>query len=851
MRTMRRALATLAVSLALACFGTSLRAHDVYIMNDNHSDYGWNASTEAYDEAMAAELDYYLNQIELTRNDPPESQGRFSADSWWYLYNYEQRRDPFLFQRLVDGIRSGHITVPLNPFVLLYGAIPTEAAIRAGYYPGRMERQYGITFRLAQYIENATAPWGLASIWAGSGADFSWKGICGCVTETPYQDHTIDVFRWRGPDGKEILKKWYEFDSKKNNMSYGGYAEARSHLTLDRIDAAIHRTFRRTPEIPVTGLFGAGWDDVAFMSDRLVQTAREWNRRASPQDRVIVSNGIDYFEALEPYAQRLPVLEGGWGMDWDLWPAALSRWTTRTRNAFERLRSVEMLMVLASIGDESLWHEMAPRIEAALTDYFKYFEHSWGGTSATLTRELLAKKKQWAESFEQAIAAADEAATAALSGLFETGDDRRVVVVNPLGFARTDYADLPLQGDLPLRVIDVATGQAAPSQTIRTDGEVKLRFLARDVPALGYRQYRLEGGESAPLPPAATVDEGGIESDRYRVETGRFGEIVSAFDKRVGRDMTASTLNLVAQGRVTGSTAENVGPVSATLRLDVDGEPDRIVRLTLFRDVDRLEIENIVAGVPEAELSYVFDFGLEDFTIHFEEVGAIARPGPVAEGGNFLPGTNAEFMTLNHFVSVADGDYSVTLSNWDALAMRVGDSTQQQFDLSSSRISVLGVGNPRNAKFEAQGGAEYFVNRFALVGDPEGFSGARSMQASLAHQNPLRVIALPPRQSGPLTAAVSSMATVDAGNVVVVAFKPAEEPDGGYVLRLWELEGRETPIEVDISVFAPMQAFETTLIETDRVPAPLKAGKIVSAIAANEMKTFRFVPNPTARPDSS
>jgi hypothetical protein len=310
-------------------------------------------------------------------------------------------------------------------------------------------------------------------------------------------------------------------------------------------------------------------------------------------------------------------------------------------------------------------------------------------------------------------------------------------------------------------------------------------------------------------------------------------------------------LNLVAQGQLARSTAENVGPVSATLRLDIDGDPDRIVRLTLFRDVDRLEIENSVAGVPESELSYIFDFGLEDFTIHFEEVGAIARPGPVTEGGNFLPGTNAEFMTLNHFVSVADGDYSVTLSNWDAFAMRVGDSTQQRFDLSSSRIGVLGVGNPRNGEFKAQGGAEYFVNRFALVGDPKGFSGARAMQASLAHQNPLRAIALPPRQSGPLTAAASSMASVDAGNVVVVAFKPAEERDGGYVLRLWELEGRETPIEVDIAAFEPMHAFETTLIETDRAPATLQAGKIMSEIGANEMKTFRFIPNLRARPDQS
>jgi alpha-mannosidase len=847
-----RAPAILAVLLALpACFSTSSRAHDVYLMNDNHSDYGWNATTEAYDEAMAAEFDYYLNQIELTRNDPPESQGRFNADSWWYLYNYEQKRSSFVFERLIEAIRSGHITVPLNPFVLLYGAIPTEAAIRAGYYPGRMEREHGIKFRLAQYIENATTPWGIASIWAASGVDFSWKGICGCVTETPYREHTTDVFRWRGPDGQEILKKWYEFDNKKNNMSYGGYAEARSHLSLDRIDAAIHRTFRRTPEIPVTGLFGAGWDDVAYTTDRLVQTAREWNRRAAPADRVIVSNGVDYFEALEPHVQHLPVLEGGWGMDWDLWPAALSRWTTRTRNAFERLRSVEMLMVLASIGDESLWHEMRPRIEVALTDYFKYFEHSWGGTSEMLVRELLAKKKQWAESFERAIAAADKAATAALSGMFETGDDRRVVVVNPLGFARTDYADLPLSGDTPLRVVDVATGQAAPSQTIQADGEARLRFLARDVPALGYRQYRLEPGEPPSLPPAATVGEDRIDGDRYRVETGRFGEIVRAFDKQADRDMTASPLNLVEQGQVTGWTAENVGPVSTTLRLDIAGDPDRIVRLTLFRDVDRLEIENIVAGAPEAELSYIFDFGLEDFTIHFEEVGAIARPGPVAEGGNFLPGTNAEFMTLNHFASVADGNYSVTLSNWDAMAMRVGDSTQQQFDLSSSRIGVLGVGNPRNAEFEAQGGAEYFVNRFALVGDPEGFSGARAMQASLAHQNPLRAIALPPRQSGPLTAAVSSMAAVDASNVVVVGFKPAEERDGGYVLRLWELEGRETPIAVDISAFQPMRAFETTLIETDRAPATLQAGKIMSGIGANEMKTFRFVPNLRARRDQS
>jgi alpha-mannosidase len=818
--------------------GQDVAAHDVYIMNDNHTDYGWNETTEAYDDAMAAEIDYYLNQIAQTRHEPRESQSRFSADCWWYLYNYEEKRSPQLFERLIDAIRSGHITVPLNPFVLLYGAMPTEAAIRAGYYPGRMERKYDIRFRLAQDIENHTSPWGLASLWAGSGVDFSWKGVCGCATETPYQDHVTDVFRWRGPDGQEILRKWYEFDT---NKSYGGYAEARSHLSLQGIDSAIERARQRSPDVPITGLFGGGHDDVAYMTDRFVQTAREWNRRAAPEDRVIVSNGIDYFEALEAYTDRLPVLEGGWGTDWDLWPAALSHWTTRMRNAFERLRSIEMLMVLAGNARGRSWRHDRVQLEAALTDYFKYFEHGWDGTSDGLKRKLLHKKKEWTNSFEKMVAAADQAAIAAAARVFETGDDKRVVVVNPLGFVRTDYADLPVAEEETYRVIDAVTGEEALGQTVATQDGFKLRFLAENVPALGYRQYRLEPGAPDAKAPAAVVGEGRIESEWYRIETGASGEISSAIDKRVGRAMTENALNLVGEGKVTRSVPENVGPVSATLRLEIAGTPERIVRVTLIRDVDRFEIENVVLGRPEGELSYVFDLGFEGPRIHFEELGAIARPGAVAEGGNFLPGTNAEFMTLNHFVNVEGRDYSVTLSNWDAFAMRIGSSTPTRFDLPSSRIRVLGIGNPRNYGFQEQGGVERFVHRFALAGHPQGFSGARAMRVSLAHQNPLRVITLPPHQSGPLTEPSASLAAVNANNVVVVALKPAEEPDGGYVLRLWELDGRETPIEIDVSAFQPTQAFEASLIETDRERVKLDAGKIAATIGANQIKTFRFV----------
>ncbi|MCP5111139.1 MAG: hypothetical protein GY953_09915, partial [bacterium] len=155
---LRRALLGGFVALGSASIG---QAHEVYLMNSNHTDYNWNATAAQYDAAMLAELDFYLQQIAATAGNPVEEQARYTPDNWWWLYLYEQNRTPGEFAELIAAIQSGHITIPLNPFVTLYGALPTEAVIRAGYYPGRMARQHGIEFLLAEDIENHTNPWGL------------------------------------------------------------------------------------------------------------------------------------------------------------------------------------------------------------------------------------------------------------------------------------------------------------------------------------------------------------------------------------------------------------------------------------------------------------------------------------------------------------------------------------------------------------------------------------------------------------------------------------------------------------------------------------------------------------------
>jgi outer membrane protein assembly factor BamE (lipoprotein component of BamABCDE complex) len=99
----------------------------VYVANDDHTDYGWNATVPAYESAMLSELDYYLGQVAATAGNPSGEQSRFNADNWYYLYLYQKNRSAAQFQSLINAIQSGHITIPLNPFVTLYGALPTEA----------------------------------------------------------------------------------------------------------------------------------------------------------------------------------------------------------------------------------------------------------------------------------------------------------------------------------------------------------------------------------------------------------------------------------------------------------------------------------------------------------------------------------------------------------------------------------------------------------------------------------------------------------------------------------------------------------------------------------------------------
>lgn len=829
-----------AAAIALATVPGVAAAHDLFLANDNHTDYGWNATTDAYDAAILAELDYYVARVQATAAQPVELQAKYTADGWFRLWLYEQKKSAAEVDALLAAIKAGNITIPMNPLVQMYGAMPTEAAIRGAYYPARMARKHGLPLALGYAeVENATVPWGLASIWAGSGATYAWKGLCGCFHQAPYQDRTDEVFRWEGPDGKTLLMKWYELSGGE---SWGGYAEARQNLSDAAVAATIASFSQKPPMAPVTGLFGIGWDDVQNTSTSIEDLAASWNAAHPGGDRVVSSNQVDYFQALEQSGVALPTLRGGWGNDWDLWPMSLSERTAQTKRAVEALHAAEGLATVAHWADAAFWAPHQAALEAGLVDYFKYNEHTWSVAGGVSIDSVEANKKAWAASWADAVASTRLEAADRVAGLFETPAEARFVVFNPLGFERTDVVEVPVAGEGPWVVTDLGAGEEAPSQVVG-GGAPTLRVLARNVPSMGYRVYRMERGTPAVLGDAATVAGNAIDSDLFHVEVGPGGVVTSFVDKASGQELAGAGLADFGSGTNGSVVATDVGPVSATLRVDVAGNTARRVLVTLAREVDRVEIEDLILqNVTDA--SYRFDVALAAPTIHFEEVGAVARPGLVAQGGDFQPGTRADIMTVNHFVSFVGAGASLTVSNWDAMGLTVGASSTSAFDLGGSDVTVVAVGNPSGASFYDQGGDTTFQNRFALSVQAGAFSRALAMKSSLRHQNPLVGVPLAQSQKGPLKAPVASFVSVDAPNVVVTAVKPAEEPARGIVVRLWELDGKDTTFSLDAKALGAKDGHSTTLVETDEGVATTTAGVVQGTIGKNAIAALRFLPGP-------
>ena len=856
---------TLTLTLLFLCSLCIAQQKRLYIANDDHTDYMWTANEAKYDSAFVQMLDFYLHQIDSTalrpgKNNAPDFQARFNCDGSAWLKAYQKYRSSAQFNRLISAIKSGHISSPLNSLVSTYGAQPTEAVLRGMFYAGSLERAYNLRFTLAQSMENNTIPLGLASLWAGSGVKYSYKGIGGYGSQMTYeyrQNRRKQLYHYTGLDGSSVLTKWYDYNEKRN-PAFGGYAECRLYpkkrpvsqtveieQVIDKLDAY---TSTKTYPFNIAAAFGYGWDDLStFVSNPFIDAAKN---KTNETRKVRVSNEVDFFEDVEKTYKNLPSESLSYGNEWDIYCASMNETTAKVRRSVEKLRVAEALASIVSLKNKQFGSNLNESKLKAWESLGFYWEHNWTA-DGPVNRNIRAN---WQDKLENNLTNYVDSllllSSNELGKQLKKAKNPRFYVFNPLSWTRNDVADIAYDGDFPVKVSDVSTKQEVTNQLITKGNKRYLRIWATNLPSVGYKVFEIHNGSPKIFSNELSAFGNQISNQFYKIKISPSGAITEIIDKKAknkqlvldGKSLNDLGIKNLQEGTL---MVENVGSISVTLKAVSQDPILHTVRITLFANNPRILLEDSIQANFKDVKTWDFAFNLKNQTTRHEEVGAILTAKSEKRGGHYSSQqARLDWQTFNHFADMSEANYGVTLSNQDCSFFKLGDSKVDSLHENSTELHVL-AGGQVDKKLEDKGmmgifnqnGQQSFFYNFALT-THKAFDATEAMKFSMEHQNPLTTGWIEGKNGDNQNK--FSLLSVSDPNVLLWSVKPAEEGiENGLITRFWNFNAK--PVSPILKLSKPIKtAWQTTHIETNEQKLKPLNGILKANFNQFQMKTFRL-----------
>jgi hypothetical protein len=729
----------------------------------------------------------------------------------------------------------------------------------------------------------------------------TWPMVTFCqAAEVPYLFHGHNVcaacmqpadaeavFRWQAPDGNPS-------SVFVRSCAYGGYFGDRvKDLTALEMERFIGRYADRG--WPYAALLLQNGEDYEFATAEQLTKVDAWNRRwAYPQIRYATMEM--FFDAVraEARARRMPIktFTGDANNQWVDEDASHAWLLGLARRLDEQIPTAEKYATVAATLTPGGYPWLD--IYQAYHRLMLYYEHGGGAATAGKGSHRVGAQHYETELREHREVGTDaeyfcdralHASLDRLSAAIATDAPRTLVVFNPLARPRTDtvrFSAPKAAGDFGL--VDAVTGHAVNVERLST-GE--LLFVAADVPATGYKTFRVV--PRAPVAAAAADPSPQVMENRYyRLSFDpQTGAIASLWDRELNVELVDQaaphklgeyvyeqfTTPALDAGHVWSRPTSarltiSRGPVAQTMTAEVQAAGARRLtqRVTLYADLKRIDFcmsldkgpsgrrltdhgQGIATG--KEGVFVAVPLKVPDFRIRHELPGAVVEP--IRQQ---FAGSCTAFYAVRHFTDLANRQFGVTLSSVEAplveygwprscpiVGWREGEFESKLEYPKHSRVYLYLMNNMFDTavRIDQRGPHEF---RWSLRSHAGDWRMGQADWFGWDTHNPLvaRLIAGP--QPGPLPAAAHSFLSIDRPNVVCTTVKPAEANGAGFIVRLVETHGQATTAAVTMPFCGPIRAVqETTLVEDDR-PSPLKVddqGRILVPLEPFGVKTVRIL----------
>ena len=824
-----------------------MQGYTIHSAGNSHIDMAW--LWPASETTMVVERTW-SSALELMREFPGLTYTHSSAAA----YAWMEEKYPPLFEEIRQRVKEGRWEVIGGMWVEPDLNMPDGESLVRQLLLGKryFQEKFGVDVRTGWNPDSFGYNWQLPQIYKKSGVDFfvTQKMAWNDTTKFPYK-----LFWWEAPDGSRVLT-YFPHD----------YANSIRPLNMAH-DLAAYAPAMKYPDMLY--LFGVG-DHGGGPTRDMLETAQRWHRDAV-YPKLELGAAQPWFDALAKRAASLdlPVWKSELYFQYHRGVFTTQAETKRgNRQSEELLLATEKFSALAALA--GLAYPADDLRQAWKKVLFNQFHDIAAGSGiSALYKDAARDYAEVGRISRDHMQAALEALAAHIN---TQGPGAAVVVFNPLGWKRTDWVEAEVQlaaAPGPQDAIEVRDAADHPviAERLATPGpRIRVRFLAQDVPALGYSVFHITPAAKTLVPARAAASAPSLKSGpdfleneflRVRVDT-KTGCITSLYDKQsqwesvapggCGNELQAfrdkpkdwDAWNIDADFEKVMwklDTADEValtekGPLRAVLRVKKHFQNSTFVQdITLYPHIRRVEVETIADWHEKHILLKVaFPVAVQSETATYEiPFGSIARPTT-----RRTPEEQAQFeVPALRWADLSDSAHGLSLLN----------DSKYGYDGKDNVLRLSLLRSPEWPDPHADEGAHEFI--YALVPHAGGWREGGTVRAGYELNTPLVWIAAG-SHNGPLPAS-RSYAAIEPANLMFTALKQAED-GSDLILRFYEFAGQKSTAQI-ATPGGVTEVWDANLMEKSGEKLPFD-GKIATVIVnPYEIKTLRMkVSAPPAAP---
>ncbi len=812
---------------------------------------------------------------------------KFNFETGWLVDNYLDCRPAGSQQQFFSYAKRNRATINVLYLNLMTGLCTGEELYRSMYFTQRLHREQGSSFDFACLTDAPSHTWFLPTLLQDVGVKCFSNGSN--QSRAPILHHSDlnenSPFWWEGVNGERVFM-WYarSYTQWKRLTGPDFVDRAANYDYLKTSVPQFLTAFLRPEYVPdAVMIYGAYVDNAAIPDTGEAELIERWNREFE-YPKLVCASDAEYFDYIAThFGSKLPVYRGDCGAYWEDGVGSTAAATTLNRHSQQILPAAETAAALAT------WFDPRNRyphedFRGAWRNVMFYNEHTWGAHNSVSQPGREFVERQWEIKESYATRANLDARNLLARGFNRlcqqiNVDGDSILAFNLQNYPRTEPLEVELNSGQHL--VELSTGRPVNLDLLsERDGWKRVRFLATDVPALGYKGYAIRTLGKPSVAVNEKLSSPTIENAFYRLtvdpQTGALRSLVDKSENRELLDPSAAyglnqylyvsggegsqilnftfgtppanlQVHTTSSGRILETVKTPFG-VRLVVVTQSTNTPSIRSEYLLYDAIKRVDIHNTVqklATRAKEGVYFAFPFAAAQPALEFQIQNGWCRPNV-----DQMPGACREWFTPQNLVHLDDAGFGIGWATPDAPLVCLTDINRGRWpahlEIKNGHIYGYVMNNYWFTNYRAQQDGT-FQFRFSIT------SGRNLDRVALARfdaDTRAPVLAYPfvssfsasvAKAGRPLPAASGSFLQVTAANLQVVTLKEAEDHDG-FILRLRETAGQAGAAKVTLATLRLGEAWLCDGVEVPKSKLASTENQVTVPFKPNAYVTIRLKP---------